>query len=182
MPRKKKSSRTTKPAASISSLSVAQLNQELERRRAEAIHLAKERTELLERVTEIDAYLAELGVSTSTGRPRGRPRKDGTPTRAHTPSRKTTRKAAKKSARKSGRKGPSKPAGDRKRHRNESNLVEALQQVLAGKVMGVTEVAKAVQEAGYKTTSPNFRTIVNQTLIKNPQAFTKQGRGLYTAK
>ena len=178
MPRKKKSSRTKPSAASLSQASTAQLNQELERRRADATGLAQERAQLLARVTEIDATLAELGVSTSTGRPRGRPRKDGSPVRTQAPASKT----AKKPGRKPSRKGATKPAGERKRHRNDSNLVEALQKVLSGKVMGVTEVARAVQEAGYKTTSPNFRTIVNQTLIKNPQAFTKQGRGLYTSK
>lgn len=178
MPRKKKGSRSKNSPASLSQLSISQINQELERRRADAVILAQERTGLLQRVAEIDAYLAELGVSTSTGRPRGRPRKDGSPVRTKAPGMKATPKSSKKST----SKGPSKPRGERKRHRNDSNLVEALQNVLKGKVMGVTEVARAVQDAGYKTTSPNFRTIVNQTLIKNPQAFTKQGRGLYTSK
>jgi hypothetical protein len=69
----------------------------------------------------------------------------------------------------------------RRRPRNEMNLVQALAKVLKGRVMGVTEVAKAVQAAGYKTTSPNFRTIVNQTLIKSP-LFKRPSRGKYTVK
>lgn len=69
----------------------------------------------------------------------------------------------------------------RRRPRNETNLVEALAQVLKGKTMTVTEVAQAVQDAGYKTTSANFRTIVNQTLIKSDR-FKKVGRGQYTAR
>lgn len=197
MPRKKKTStrsKSRKSAGSIQELSVAQLNEEIERRREGAVELAEERAELLERVAEIDAYLAELGVSTSTGRPRGRPRKNasGTPARSHGGGRKrTAKKSSKRSSRSGSKKAsgakpsvkePTQPRGSRKRHRNETNLVEALQQVLSGKTMGVTEAAQAVQKAGYKTTSPNFRTIVNQTLIKNPEAFTKQGRGLYTAK
>ncbi|MFI4882217.1 MAG: hypothetical protein ACIAQU_06490 [Phycisphaerales bacterium JB064] len=178
-------------------MSIADLNAELERRRAGAVELADERAELLERVAEIDETLAELGVSASTGRPRGRPRKAASSAPARTRGagskrgrKKTAKKAAKKTSarsakaatRKTSRKGPSKPKGSRKRHKNDSNLVEALQGVLKGSVMGVTEVAQAVQDAGYKTTSPNFRTIVNQTLIKHPDVFSKQGRGLYTAK
>jgi len=71
------------------------------------------------------------------------------------------------------------PAG-RKRPRNDSNLEEALAKVLKGKTMGVTEVAAAVQEAGYRTTSPNFRTIVNQALIRST-LIKKIARGQYTA-
>lgn len=192
MPRKKKTARKS-ASTSLQDLSIAELNKELERRRSGAVELAAERAELMDRVAEIDAYLSELGVSTTTGRPRGRPRKDGTGTsRSHGGGRKrasgksskkaTTKKAGKSTAKKSRRKAPSKPAGSRKRHRNDTSLVGALQQVLSGKTMGVTEAAEAVQQAGYKTTSPNFRTIVNQTLIKNPEVFSKQGRGLYTAK
>ncbi|HYE02092.1 MAG TPA: hypothetical protein VD963_02535 [Phycisphaerales bacterium] len=75
--------------------------------------------------------------------------------------------------------GGARPA--RRRPRNEMNLVEALRQLLAGKTMSVTEAAEAVQNAGYKTTSSSFRTIVNQTLI-NSGAFKKVARGQYTAK
>lgn len=71
--------------------------------------------------------------------------------------------------------------GVRRRARNDSNLVDALYQVLSGATMGVTEVAGAVQQAGYRTTSPNFRTIVNQALIKDKR-FKRVGRGKYTAK
>lgn len=73
------------------------------------------------------------------------------------------------------------PPGTRKRPRNESNLADALAEMLSERVMTVTEVAAAVQEAGYKTTSPNFRTIVNQTLLKDPR-FKRIGRGQYTVK
>ncbi|MEL6311777.1 MAG: hypothetical protein AAFQ17_05320, partial [Pseudomonadota bacterium] len=56
----------------------------------------------------------------------------------------------------------------RKRPRNAENLVEAMRRVLSGTELTVTELSEAVQAAGYVTTSPNFRTIVNQTLIKFP--------------
>jgi hypothetical protein len=85
------------------------------------------------------------------------------------------------------RRGPGRPRGSvskgrgrRRRPQNEMNLRDALRQTLKGRTMSVTEVAQAVQDAGYKTTSPNFRTIVNQTLIKGPP-FKKVARGKYTA-
>ncbi len=72
------------------------------------------------------------------------------------------------------------PSG-RKRHRNDSNLEQALVDLLTGQVMSVTEATEAVQRAGYRTTSPNFRTIVNQALIKSNKV-KKVARGQYTAK
>lgn len=67
------------------------------------------------------------------------------------------------------------------RPKNEMNLVQSLAKVLRGKTMSVTDVASAVRAAGYKTTAANFRTIVNQALIKNTKVFKKIGRGQYTA-
>ena len=69
----------------------------------------------------------------------------------------------------------------RKRPKNDMNLVEALTKTLKGKTMGVTELAEAVQKNGYKTSAANFRTIVNQTLIKHPKTFKKVSRGQYSA-
>lgn len=71
--------------------------------------------------------------------------------------------------------------GVRRRPRNEMNLVEALGKLLDGKTMSVTEASEEVQKAGYQTTSPSFRTIVNQTLI-NSGKFKRVSRGQYTAK
>lgn len=72
-------------------------------------------------------------------------------------------------------------AAVRRRPKNKTNLVGALAELLKGKTMGVTEAAQAVQEAGYRTNSDNFRTIVNQALISSGQ-FKRVGRGKYTAK
>ncbi|MEM1166386.1 MAG: hypothetical protein AAGI30_08870 [Planctomycetota bacterium] len=68
----------------------------------------------------------------------------------------------------------------RRRPRNDSNLADALAQVLTGQTLSVTEAADHVQKAGYRTTSPNFRTIVNQTLLKDKR-FKRVSRGKYTA-
>jgi hypothetical protein len=72
--------------------------------------------------------------------------------------------------------------GIRRRPRNEMNLVDSLAAVLKGKTMSVTDVTQAVQKAGYMTTAANFRTIVNQALIREKKVFKKISRGQYTAK
>lgn len=69
----------------------------------------------------------------------------------------------------------------RKRPKNEMKLVEVLAKVLTDKIMSVSEVSEAVQKAGYQTTSPSFRTIVNQALI-NSGKFKRVERGKYAAK
>lgn len=69
----------------------------------------------------------------------------------------------------------------RKRAQNAMSLVETLQKVLKTKTLSVTEAAAAAQKAGYVTTADNFRTIVNQALIKHTDKFKKVERGQYTA-
>ncbi|GJM18299.1 MAG: hypothetical protein DHS20C14_05120 [Phycisphaeraceae bacterium] len=69
----------------------------------------------------------------------------------------------------------------RRRPRNDTNLADALVAVLKGKTMGVSEVADAVLAAGYRTSAANFRTIVNQTLLRDKR-IKKISRGQYTAK
>ena len=63
-----------------------------------------------------------------------------------------------------------------------STLQKALAELLKGRTMSVTEMAQAVQKAGYRTDSPNFRTIVNAALIKHTSLFRRVGRGQYTAR
>jgi hypothetical protein len=70
----------------------------------------------------------------------------------------------------------------RARPKNDQNLVQALQSLLDGKTLNVTAITEDVQKAGYQTTSPSFRTIVNQTLINNKDKFKRVSRGHYTAK
>jgi hypothetical protein len=69
-----------------------------------------------------------------------------------------------------------------KRHGNAIRLVDALRRILRDRTLSVTEMAAAVQEAGYRTTSPNFRTIVNQALINHTDVFRRVSRGKYTAR
>lgn len=71
--------------------------------------------------------------------------------------------------------------GVRKRPANETGLRDALAKLLKGKTMTVTQASVEVQKAGYRTSSPNFRTIVNQCLITSGM-FKRVARGQYTAK
>ena len=71
--------------------------------------------------------------------------------------------------------------GDGKPDLLVANLFSNTVSVLKGKTMGVTEVAQAVQQAGYRTSAANFRVIVNQSLIKHRRLFKKVARGKYTA-
>src|SRR5437660_12918852 len=73
-------------------------------------------------------------------------------------------------------------AGGGRRARNEQTLPEALHAVLKGKTMRVTDVAEAVQKAGYRTNSKTFRVQVNIALLNRKDLFKRVGRGEYTAK
>lgn len=61
------------------------------------------------------------------------------------------------------------------------SLADALAKALNGKTMSVTELAEEVQRKGYRSTSPNFRLIVNAALLKG-DGFKRVGRGQYTLK
>ena len=63
-----------------------------------------------------------------------------------------------------------------------TSLGNALEKLLTRRTMSVTEMSEAVQKAGYRTSSPNFRTIVNQTLIGNKKVFKRVARGQYTKR
>lgn len=67
-----------------------------------------------------------------------------------------------------------------RRPRNESNLPDALHQVLSKTThpLGIREIADRVQASGYKSGSANFPGLVNLTLIKDKR-FTRVSRGIY---
>ena len=70
------------------------------------------------------------------------------------------------------------------RPKNEKSLVATLEEVLDKKAngMSVGDIVTAVESAGYKSSSPNFRGIVNQTLIKERKKFHSVERGVYAIK
>lgn len=139
----------------LGSISRVALEAELRRRQRRVQTLQRRHAKLVSSANKIEAQIRELGggaSAVSTAR-LGRPP--------------------------GGAKRGAKPGV--KRPRNEQNLVEALRSLLKGKTMNVTTIASEVQKAGYKTTSPNFRTIVNQTLLKSDK-FKKVARGQYTSR
>lgn len=74
-------------------------------------------------------------------------------------------------------------AGGGGRARNAKSLNETLADVLrsGGKPMTVGDIVDGVKAAGYRSSSANFRGIVNQTLIKDKR-FTAAERGIYQLK
>lgn len=151
--RRRKGSRGRVARGVLAKVTTLELQQELARRSAALKKLQQQRSELVNQVRQIDAELAALdGVSAAVGR--------------------ATAAA-----------GPKRAGGrvtGRRRPRNAMSLADALAKLLQGRAMSVSEAAEAVQRAGYRTTSPNFRTIVNQTLIRDSR-FRKVARGRYTA-
>jgi len=141
----------SKPA--LRSVPTGALHAELRRRRRTSSALARQRARLLARLEALDAKIREFG---------------GEIVRA-------VRGAGADAVA-----GRARLAARRKRPKNSMSLEEALAKVLKGRTLGVTEASGAVRKAGYRTTSPNFRTIVNQTLIKS-RKFRKVSRGKYTA-
>lgn len=78
--------------------------------------------------------------------------------------------------------GESGRRGTGTRPRNSMPLAEAIADALkGGKPMKVPEIAQAVMDAGYKSSSPKFTAIVNQTLIKDKR-FHATERGVYAMK
>jgi len=133
----KKTSSSKKSSANT--MSIQELQAELQRRERGIRKLERRRERLLDELAQVDTELGAVGALGAGGRIRRRPR-------------------------------------------NEMNLVDSLAAVLNGKTMSVTDVTREVQKAGYITTAANFRTIVNQALIREKKVFKKISRGQYTAK
>lgn len=68
-----------------------------------------------------------------------------------------------------------------KRARNSMSLVDALHKILTGKEMGIPQIIPALATVGYRSESPNLRTMVNVALLKKSH-FRRVSRGVYTAK
>lgn len=67
------------------------------------------------------------------------------------------------------------------RARNSMTLTEAMRELLKGREMGIPEIVPGLAEVGYKSPSPNLRTMVNAQLL-NKRMFKRISRGVYTAK
>ena len=77
--------------------------------------------------------------------------------------------------------GNGRAGGGGGRARNDKPLPDYIEAALAknGKPMRVGDIVTAVQAAGYRSTSPQFKNIVNQQLIKERKRFQQIERGLY---
>jgi hypothetical protein len=137
-------------SSGLSSLSIEELNKELKRRQRALPSLQRKRAGLLAKVAKIDEQISVLGGAVGSSRP------------------------AKVGGKRRGR-----PPGSGGR-KNDGSLVAALHKLLEGKTMSVTDAGNAVKEAGYKSDSPNFRTMVNAALLKK-QFFKRVSRGQYTS-
>lgn len=152
----KKGRRRAAGGASLRSLSTSALLAEVRRREHSINAMIRERDTLAARLTSLEDEIAAL--------------------MGDAPARTSSRSAGKRTA-KRGRRGST----GRVRPKNDGTLEDALVKTLTDKVMGVNEVAAAVIDAGYKTNAENFRTIVNQCLIRSTR-IKKISRGKYTAK
>lgn len=164
--RRKAGARSSRGGSTLRGVPTSQLQAELERRASDLDKLEAKREELMAQVEEVESEISTISAALGAG--------GGRATSGRRPGR-PAKKAARGGPRAGGR-----AAKRGKRPRNAESLEVALAKVLKGKTMGVSEVADAVQKAGYKTTSPNFRTIVNQTLLRS-DLIKKTGRGAYTA-
>ena len=165
MPRgKSKGKRRGRPSA-LARLSVTDLMKELDRRKGMMSSLVSDRDRLQTELDSVNSQIAELESLGASAPAFVAMRGPGRPP-----------KSAGVAAKADGRRGG--------RGANEQSLAMALHRLLKGRTMGVAEMSDAVQKAGYKTKSPNFRTIVNAALLAKPNAglFKKVARGQYTSK
>ncbi len=138
--------------SALSGLSVADLEREIAKRGRLVSKLRRQRAGLARRLAALDAKIAANGGGGGGGARRG------------------ARRA-----------GSGLGMGAATRQANAEPLQNALAKVLKGKTMSVTDMAQAVQKAGYRTHSPNFRVIVNAVMLKHKKMFRRVSRGKYTA-
>lgn len=162
----------------LGAVSTTALQVELKRRQSSLKGLKSRRTALSRELALVEKEIGSLGGAMAKAAPVRRKKKVA---KKAGPVRRAKKKVVKKAAKKKvvARKATAKK-GTGRRPKNKMTLVDAMKKVLAHKTLSVSEVAVAVQKVGYKTTSTTFRTIVNQTLLKNTQVFRKVARGQYT--
>ena len=159
--RKTRKKATRKKRTGLVSLSTAELRAEI-RRRLNA--LETQRHKLLAEVEVIEEEIASVENIVESPALRGRKK---------TATKKKRGRAGVRAKKKTTR---------RRRPENIMSLVDAMKKALGRKTMGNKELAKAVKKTGYRSNSANFRSIVNQTLVKNKKVFKRVERGMYAVK
>lgn len=140
----------------LRNLSLQDLEAEIQRRRRDLDKLERERDRLTSKLSEVEGQILAISGSPRSAAPAA----DG------------RRKGRKKTAKAGSANGRRRPGGRRP-------LADVLVDVMSkDEPKRVSELAKEVQAAGYKSKSKTFPTIVNQVLVKNPQ-FKKVARGQY---
>ncbi len=148
--------------------SVAELQQELQRRQRDLTPLRRERDRLAAKVDELDKQIKALDGNPSQAPRRSavRSSRQSGAKRKQSASRRTSRPSA-------GKHSPGRP-------RKQISLGEAMASVMRkDRAMSVRQIADAVQRrTNYKSNSKRFTTVVGQTLGKDKR-FKRSGRGLY---
>lgn len=137
--------------ASGTNLTIAQLQRVLDSRRSELVKLQRQRAKLQKKLNQIDRKIDRVGGEAGGGSGAG----------------------AVNGARR----------GGGRRARNAQSLNDTMEAVLrsAGKPLSVTDIMEGALASGYRSSSANFRGIVNQTLIKDNR-FGQSSRGVYELK
>ncbi len=159
-----------------SGLSLADLKRLCEQKEAEVSSMAERRDELAAELADLDKQLAGAGSGGGRAR-RGRKRRAG---RRRSPGR--PRKARKVKAARRLRRGRKARRGARG-PRGEGGLQNMIRKVLGGasEPMKLADLAQALLDGGYKTSSPRFGVIVGQRLSEMKDV-KRAGRGLYTVR
>ena len=134
------------PRSKLSTMSIADLRQEIEHRQKRLPKLIAQRDALNREITELQ------GIATPEARKAAKPEA-------------ATRKIRR-----------------RRRAKNKVGLTDALAGFMKGKAkVMIGEAMEGVLAAGYKSNARDFRSVVNNTLLKDKR-FKKVGRGEFTLK
>ena len=173
--RKKKKARRRARGGGLASASLTALQAELGRRLET---LQTKREQLVEELEALDAEIA--GFHEAMSLPAGPARRGRK--KVVRRGKKAGRPRKKLAKRKTARRKKTSKKKTARRAQNKLSLVAALQEVLKGKTLSVAEMESAVKKKGYRSSSDNFRGIINQALVKNTDVFKRVERGRYKVR
>lgn len=171
-------------------LSVAELEKMLDKRRTEVDKLRARRDSLIQQLEQLDGQISLLEGGGTVGRAKSTPAAAKRATKKRTTRKKratrgtATKATRKKTAKKVKKKVRKKSAARGRRPKNSAPLGDFVLAALKDKKQGlsVKEIADAVQQAGYKTKSGKFRTVVYQYLYHSKKITRSDKTGNYVLK